>query len=298
MNQRLPQVVGGIVAAALLASGCAPAIPQEQVPAGWELNVHQAGEWWTQPLIPRAVVLQRCPQQPGWWSEPDLSRVTALPSGIDVNYSFWTDDYHCDIGWTHAPSQVRVAPAERRTEAGLRRICSASGLRLDDGWRYLGHNRMDQGEDRPGEVSTAAFVDQHGTVVGCLVGYDLVDHGIGADVELSVGVAAAPTTGSPACPVTARNLARAGDGTVATYELRGAGAVRGDDGRVLRQAATLRIGLAGDTVTTSHPVVDGIAIVHAAVEPKAAIALDWDRPPAVEGEILDGGGTVLASCRG
>ena len=55
MNTFVLAYVGGIVAAALLASGCAPAIPQGRAPDGWELNVHQAGEWWTQPLIPHAV---------------------------------------------------------------------------------------------------------------------------------------------------------------------------------------------------------------------------------------------------
>lgn len=63
-----------------------------------------------------------------------------------------------------------------------------------------------------------------------------------------------------ACPVTGSEWV-ADEGTVGSYRLRGAGAVRGDDGKVLTDAATLELGLAGDGVTSSHPVVEGIAIV-------------------------------------
>ena len=55
--------------------------------------------------------------------------------------------------------------------------------------------------------------------------------------------------------------------------------------------------MAGDSVTTSHPVVNGIAIVDAWVKPKAAIRFDWDRPPSVEGQVFGPDGSLLASCR-
>ncbi len=221
MSRFLHAVVVAVVLA-LLTAGCAATIPIEKIPDGWALNVHQPGEWWTQPLIPRSVVVQRCPPRPGWSSEPDLSRVTALPPGIDVNYSFWTDDYHCDLG----------------------------------------------------------------------------EEGIGASVELSVGGGPA-VAGPAACPVRARNLARSNDGTVEEYQLQGAGVVRNDAGVVLTRAASLRIGMVGDGVTTTHPVIDGVAVVDARVTPKAAIRFDdWDHPPAVEGQVFDARGDLLATCRG
>lgn len=37
-------------------------IPREPVPE-LELGVHQPGEWWNQPVIPRSVVVQRCPRR-------------------------------------------------------------------------------------------------------------------------------------------------------------------------------------------------------------------------------------------
>lgn len=297
MSRFLHAVVVAVVLA-LLTAGCAAPIPIEKIPDGWALNVHQPGEWWTQPLIPRSVVVQRCPPRPGWSSEPDLSRVTALPPGIDVNYSFWTDDYHCDIGWSAAPSRVQVAADQRATEAGLRTICSASGLSMDEGWRFLGHNLSGRPGDRSAEVAVAAFIDEYGTIVSCFVGYDLGEEGIGASVELSVGGGPA-VAGPAACPVRARNLARSNDGTVEEYQLQGAGVVRNDAGVVLTRAASLRIGMVGDGVTTTHPVIDGVAIVDARVTPKVAIRFDdWDHPPAVEGQVFDARGDLLATCRG
>ncbi len=298
MNHRRARVLIGAVAALLCLPGCALPMPEEKVPEGWALNVHQPGEWWTQPLIPRAVVVQRCPLPRFWASDPDLWKVTALPPGGSIEYSFFTDDYHCSFGWSEAPSTVKVAPGDRATEAGLRRICSASGLPMDAGWRFLGHHLTGRsGEQRPGEVSTAAFIDDHGTVVACFPGQDGED-GTGASVELSVGTDTAAVPGGAPCPVTPIHLGRGANGTVEDYQLAGAGAVRGDDGRVITGAASLRIGLAGDSVTTTHPVVEGIAIVYAAVTPKAAIHFeDWDHPPTVEGDVLDENGTLLATCR-
>lgn len=292
--------------AALFLPGCAPSIPHEAVPPGWTLDVHRPGEWWTQPLIPRSVVVQRCPPKPGWRSEPDLSTVTALPPGIDVNYSLLGDDYHCLIGWSQPTGDAQLASGELDTEAGLRRACSSSGLPMDAGWRYLGHKVTDQLSDLPNpeevgvaswENATAAFIDEHRTVVSCLV-QRIDGPGVVASVELSVG-ADLSASAKRACPVQIRDVARSDDGTLLEYQLRGAGAVRGTGGRVLTDAATLRIGLAGDPVTTSYPVVDGVAIVQAAtMRPKVAIPFEWDRIPPVEGAVYDGDGRLLATCGG
>ena len=93
-------------------------------------------------------------------------------------------------------------------------------------------------------------------------------------------------------------MGRDTDGTLAEYQLRGAGAVRDDRGRVLTEATRLQIGVSGDSVVTSHPVVDGIAIVDAWVIPNATIPFNWDQPLPVEGEIYDADGDLLATCRG
>lgn len=294
------------VALAAVLSGCGAPIPREPVPEGWALEVHQPGEWWTQPLIPRSVVVQRCPPPFGWASDPDLNSVAGLPPGSDVEYSFVFDDYHCSVGWSEPPHDVEFSVGEMATEAGLRRICSSSGLPMGESWRYLGSQAAERVGGVPGmeeagpetpEVTTAAFIDDFGTVVGCLA-----DHwgeaGAGAFVELSVGADTGVAPGEAACPVQPRNMGRDSDGTLAEYQLRGAGAVRADRGRVLTEATRLQIGLAGDSVTTSHPVVDGIAIVDAWVMPNAAIPFDWDQPLPVEGQIYDAEGKLLATCRG
>lgn len=296
---------------ALLQTGCSAPIPREDVPAGWALNVHQPGEWWIQPLIPRSVIVQRCPPPRGWASEPDLTRATALPPGSDIEYFFLVDDYHCSIGWSEPVTTVESPIDDMNSETGLRRSCSSSGLPMDASWRYLGHTTTKRVGDLPSEAddsvpseaadsaepeaTTAGFIDQYSTVVACLV-QSWGDAGTDATVELSVGTDRAGANAT-ACPVTPRNMAAADDGTLSDYELRGTGAVRGEDGHVLTRAKTLRIGLAADSVTSSHPVVDGIAIVSALVTPKAAIRLDWDEPPEVKGEILGADGRVLATCR-
>lgn len=294
-----------VVVVVLLQPGCAAPIPREAVPSGWALDVHQPGEWWTQPLIPRSVVVQRCPPPLGWSSDPDLTTVTGLPPGGDVNYSSGVDDYHCQIGWSEPASEVTLIPGELASEAGLRRVCSSSGLRLDASWRFIGTNATERAGKVPGagdvgaetwEVTTAAFIDDFDAVVGCMI-QSIGEAGTGALVELSVGADTAPAPGGATCPVVPRNLARDDDGTMLEYQLRGAGAVRDDSGRVLTDAASLRIGVAGDTVTTSHPVVNGIAIVDAWVAPKAAIHFEWDQPPTVEGTVYSADGTVLATCR-
>lgn len=285
----------GAITAVLCLSGCgAPPIPQEEVPKGWTLNVHQPGEWWTQPLIPRSVIVQRCAPPSGWGSDPDLTKVTALPPGTTVEFSSFVDEFSCNIGWSEARSRVKVAAAERATEAGLRRICSTSGLPMDAGWRFLGHAP----DTQPDYLSAAAFIDEHGTIAACLPGYDLADSGFDASVELSIGADTVAVPGTPSCPATPESISPTDSRTVAEYRLRGAGAVRDGDGRILVEAATVRLALVGDTATSSHSVVDGIAIVEAWVTPNEAIPWNEDRPPAVEGQILDKDGKILASCGG
>ncbi len=306
--KRLSALAGVLlVGVALLLPGCSAPIPREAVPAGWALDVHQPGEWWTQPLIPRSVVVQRCPPPPSWSSDPNLNLVTGLPPGTDVNYIFFADDYHCSIGWSEPATEVKFSPNEMATEAGLRRICSSSGLPMDETWRFVGHNESTRVGHLPSageaggvdtwKITTVAFIDDVGTVVSCMVDH-MGEAGGGAVVELSVGADAAATPGGAHCPVRPRDLARGEDGTMLEYRLRGAGAVRGEDGRILTKAASLKIGVAGDSVTTSHPVVDGIAIVDAWVVSKAAIKFEWDQPPQVEGTVYSADGTVLATCRG
>lgn len=310
MRHRLgPIVVLCVCLAALLLPGCSAPIPREPVPAGWALNVHQPGEWWTQPLIPRSVIVQRCPPSFGWRSEPDLTRVTALPPGSDVNYILLTDDYHCDIGWSEPTSEVDPQTEDLTSEPGLRRVCSSTGLPLDDSWRFLGlqgteragglPDYSDPGSSDPeamySDGTTAGFIDEYGTVVTCVAGGN---YG-GAFLRLSIAAGSSGADADPVCPVAASDLAAGGaeDNIVTEYRLRGAGAVLGADGRLLTEARTLRIGLVGDSVTTSHPIVDGIAIVDAWVAPQAAIGLDRDKPPPVTGSVLDADGKVLATCR-
>ena len=236
-----------VAVAGLVLSGCAAPIPLEDVPAGWALDVHQPGEWWTQPLIPRSVVVQRCPPPFGWASDPDLTKVTGVRPGSDLEYSHLVDDYHCSVGWSEPVSEVTFTTDQMSTEAGLRRICSSSGLPMDASWRFVGHNATERVGDLPRaeevglnawELTTAAFIDDYGTVVACLV-FDQGEAGKGALVELSAGADAVAATPVAACPVVPRDMAREDDGTLMEYQLRGAGAVRGSDGRVLTEATTL-----------------------------------------------------------
>jgi len=88
----------------------------------------------------------------------------------------------------------------------------------------------------------------------------------GGVIELALG-GSGPATATPRCPVGVREPARSDGGTVEEYRLRGAGPVRGTDGGVLTDAATLVIGLTGDAVTSTHPVVRGVAVVDASRPP-------------------------------
>ncbi|MGO1385630.1 MAG: hypothetical protein ACTHU1_12705 [Arachnia sp.] len=305
-NKRKVLVVLCTAALITVLPGCGAPIPREAVPVGWALDVHQPGEWWTQPLIPRSVVVERCPPPRGWASDPDLTSVTGLPPGSDVEYSFAFDDYHCSVGWSEPVQELEFSVGEMGTEAGLRRVCSSSGLPMGEAWRFLGVQEAQQVGDQPGmeaagletsEAATAAFIDDFGTVVSCLVEH-WGDAGSGAFLELAAGTDTAAALGSTACPVQPRDMARDTDETLLEYQLRGAGAVRDDSGKVLTGATRLEIGVAGDSATTSHPVVDGIAIVNARVVPNATIPVDWDLPLPVEGQIYDGNDDLLATCRG
>lgn len=291
-----------VVVVTLILTGRPAVLPREPVPDGWALDVHQPGEWWTQPLIPRSVVVQRCPPPPGWPSDPNLALVTGLPPGASIEYFFLADDYHCDIGWSQPASPVTTSAAELATEAGLRRYCSASGLPMDAGWRYLGkasqrvigNSRGPASEWPGGTVLTAAFVDHNQTVATCLVGHLEESSGAGG-IELRLD---GPTPAGPQqCPVRSRDLARSDAGTVDEYQLRGAGSLRDLQGRVLTEAATVQFGLAGDTVTTTHPVEAGSVIVDVAVTPAADIHFEWNALPAIEGHVFAADGTLLATCR-
>ncbi|MBK7820522.1 MAG: hypothetical protein IPJ61_05470 [Tessaracoccus sp.] len=109
---------------------------------------------------------------------------------------------------------------------------------------------------RPERDNGTAAIDEHSTVVGCMVSR-LPNWG-NAALELAVGANAEP--GPQACPVQPSSLARSEEGTVEEYGLRGTGAVRDDSGTVRTDATAVRLRLVGDTATTSHPVVDGVVI--------------------------------------
>ena len=127
-----------LAACAALALASCNGIPRETPPAGWTLDVHQPGAWWEKPLIPRALIVERCEIKPTWGTDPDLSKLDALPPGSDVNLLYFMDDHHCDVGWQNAVSREPIPWADPQNEAWYRRACSMSGLDLSDrGWRFL-----------------------------------------------------------------------------------------------------------------------------------------------------------------
>lgn len=304
-HQYLP--AGAVAAASIALTACAGTIPIEPVPEGWELNVHQPGQWWTQPLIPRSVVVDRCPPPEGWSSDPDLTTVTAVPPGSAIEYYSFLDDGMCSVGWSGASTTVDFTPEEMTVESGLRRICSSSGLPMDNSWTFVGVTALIregnalvpslQSDPSGFDEATAAFTDGFGTIVGCVVS-NWGEAGGAARVELSASPDDAGSPGSQSCPVQPIALARSDDGTLDEYQLAGAGAVRDDVGHVLTDAATITLGIAGDSLTTTHPVVGGIAIIDALAAPEADIHFEWDDPPTVEGSVYDAEGTLLATCRG
>ena len=89
--------------------------PPGVLPPGWTLDVHQTGAWWEKPLIPRALIVERCEIKPTWGTDPDLSKLVALPAGSDVNLLYFMDDHHCDVGWQNEVSGTHFLgrPAKR-----------------------------------------------------------------------------------------------------------------------------------------------------------------------------------------
>ena len=123
--------------AALALAGC-NGIPRETPPPGWTLDVHQPGAWWEKPLIPRALIVERCEIKPTWGTDPDLSKLDALPPGSDLNLrTSWTTTTATWAGRS-AVSREPIAWSGPQNETWYRRVCSLSGLDLSDrGWRFL-----------------------------------------------------------------------------------------------------------------------------------------------------------------
>ena len=122
--------------AVLTLAGC-NGIPRETPPSGWTLDVHQPGAWCEKPLIPRAIIVERCEIKPTWDTHPDLSKLDGLSPGSDLNLLYFMDEHHCDVGWQNAVSGP-IPWADPQDEAWYRRVCSMSGLDLSDrGWRFL-----------------------------------------------------------------------------------------------------------------------------------------------------------------
>jgi hypothetical protein len=83
-------------------------------------------------------IVERCEIKPGWGSDPDLSKLDALPPGSEVNLFHFTDDYHCNVGWQNPVASEHIAWSDPQNETWYRRVCSLSGLDLSDrGWRFL-----------------------------------------------------------------------------------------------------------------------------------------------------------------
>ena len=166
--------------AALALAGC-NGIPRETPPPGWTLDVHQPGAWWEKPLIPRAIIVERCTIKPTWGTVPDLSKLDALPPGSDVNLTYFMDDHHCNVGWQNAVSHEQIEWRDPQDEAWYRRACSLSGLDLSDrGWRFLSRYDTQVGEYAAMtdfRFTNAAFVDEFDAVVTCGIWGDPGAHG-------------------------------------------------------------------------------------------------------------------------
>jgi hypothetical protein len=197
-----------------------------------------------------------------------------------------------------------VNSTELTTEDGLRRFCGASGLPIDSGWRYLGlaeqqvigDSRGPASDWPAGTVLTAAFIDRNQTVAACLV--DHLEDSDGDAGRIEPILAGPAPAGVQQCPVKPRDLAQSATETVDEYQLRGAGSVRDEQGRVLTDAATVQFALVGDSVTTTHPVRAGIVVVDVAVTPAAAVHFGWDALPQIEGRVYGADGALLATCHG
>ena len=288
--------------AALALAGC-NGIPRETPPTGWTRDVHQPGAWWEKPLIPRALIVERCEIKPTWGTDPDLSKLDALPPGSDVNLTYFMDDHHCDVGWQNAVSREPIPWADPQDEAWYRRVCSMSGLDLSDrGWRFL--SRYDTQVSEHAEMpefryTNAAFVDEFEAVVTCgIIGEPGPDGGMMAGAAIKLQSAAPDAQPAAVCPVHAEPwLFTNGPGSSArSVRVNGAGAVRDKAGARMGDAEALRLHLPGDFVTVTIPVIEGIALADVDLTPTNPTPTDSAGKIALAGEVLDASGRTVATC--
>ena len=288
--------------AALALTGC-NGIPRETPPTGWTLDVHQPGAWWEKPLIPRALIVERCAIKPTWGTVPDLSKLDALPPGSDVNLTYFMDDHHCDVGWQNAVSREPIPWADPQDEAWYRRVCSMSGLDLSDrGWRFL--SRYDTQVSEHAEMpefryTNAAFVDEFEAVVTCgIIGEPGPDGGMMAGAAIKLQSAAPDAQPAAVCPVHAEpwHFTNGPGSSARSVRVNGAGAVRDKAGAKISNAEALRLHVPGDSVTVTVPVVEGIALADVDFTPTHATPTDSAGEIALAGEILDASGRTVASC--
>jgi hypothetical protein len=292
-----------LVACAAIALASCNGIPRETVPPGWTLDVHQPGAWWEKPLIPRALIVERCEIKPTWGTVPDLSKVDALPPGSDVNLTYFMDDHHCDVGWQNAVSRELIPWADPQDEAWYRRVCSMSGLDLSDrGWRFLSRYDTQVGEhaaDPNFRYTNAAFVDEFEAVVTCgIIGEPGLDAGMMAGAAIKLQSAAPDAQPTGACPVRAEPWTFTnGQGSSArSVWVNGAGAVRDKGGARISDAAELRLHVPGDSVTVTVPVVEGIALAVVDFTPTHPVPTDAAGKIALAGEVMDASGRTVATC--
>ena len=288
--------------AALALAGC-NGIPRETPPPGWTLDDHQPGAWWEKPLIPRAVIVERCAIKPTWGTDPDLSKLEALPPGSDVNLTYFMDDHHCDVGWQNAVSFEDIPWADPQDEAWYRRVCSLNGLDLSDrGWHFLSRYDRQVGEYTEMtdvRFTNAAFVDEFDAVVTCgIVGEPGADGQMLARGAVQLQSAAPDAQPIGVCPVHAEPWTFTdGPGSLAeSVRVHGAGAVRDKAGARMGDPAALRLHLSGDSVTVTVPAVEGIALADVDLKPTRAVPVDPAGKIALAGEALDASGRTVATC--
>jgi hypothetical protein len=303
-STQLRRLVCAILAAcAALALVSCNGIPRETVPPGWTLDVHQPGAWWEKPLIPRALIVERCEIKPTWGTVPDLSKVDALPPGSDVNLTYFMDDHHCDVGWQNAVSREPIHWADPQDEAWYRRVCSMSGLDLSDrGWRFLSRYDTQVGEhaeDPDFRYTNAAFVDEFEAVVTCgIIGEPGPDGGMMAVAAIKLQSAAPDAQPTGACPVRGDpwTFTNGAGSSARSVRVNGAGAVRDKAGAKITDAAELRLHVHGDSVTVTVPVVEGIALADDDFKPTRPVLTDAAGKIALAGEVLDASGRTVATC--
>jgi hypothetical protein len=247
--------------------------------------------------------VERCAIKRTWGTDPDLSKLDALPPGSDVNLLYFMDDHHCNVGWQNPVSREPIAWSDPQDEAWYRRVCSLSGLDLSDrGWRFLSRYDSRVGgnvEMTNYSLANAAFVDEFDAVVTCEIGGDR-----GPNDELSsrggVQLQSAAPGAQPAgvCPVHAEpSLFTNGPGSSARHvTVNGAGAVRDKAGAKMGDAEALRLHLPADSVTVTVPVVEGIALADADFTPTDPAPTDSAGQIALAGEVLDASGRTVATC--